>query len=223
MAGTLQGGFEVKRGGANELEGDALAVQGFGNGLGHLAEPVEDGEVGKAPGLAAALAHMPGKAADAAHPFFDAVHDKLRLGLGAFRLMPLDERRAGAFGHQLGIAALPVPADKGGRAIDNGRGGAVVADQGQGGDALSFAEPLEQGEVAAAKAVNGLVGVADGEDLRLDAEQQDQLVLGMVEVLEFIDKEMGHPAGALAGKGGVAAQMLHAPGDDQVKVNTLVR
>ena len=116
-------------------------------------------------------------------------------------------------------ALLPVVADQGGSRRDDRGGAAVVAHQLQPRRLRGAAEVEEEAGIAAAKAVDRLVGIADGEDPAGFAETADELVLAGIKILEFVDKELQHGFAHLVVKGAVPFELRQKGGDHPVKID----
>ena len=169
----------VEPGPAHHLVGDAAELHGRLEREALGVGPVEDGHV--APGQA-----LGGVQAQdlAGHP-----RRLVALVLGP---VALDRSPAVAHGEELLGLAADVVGDDGVGRVEDGLGGAEVLLQHDGRHVGE--RPLELQDVAdvrAAPAVDRLVGVADDADVAVGlAQQLDDLVLGVVGVLELVDQDV---------------------------------
>ena len=188
---------------------------------------VEHRDVGQAqPGVpvTAGPAAVQGVERGAAEQLVDRGADPGRLGVLVGGLVRGDRR---ARGHRL----EPAAGHQGGRGHGGGRGGhdgpagpVADAELAGGGGRVVLAEPQEEADVSAAKAVDRLIRVADGGQARpVPGQQPQQLVLGGVDVLVLIDADH-RPAPAQAPGGvRVRAEQGHGELDEAVEVDQAPR
>ena len=95
----------------------------------------------------------------------------------------------------------------------------VLVQPDDGGASQNVGQAVEQGRVGAVEPVDGLVGVADDEEVGLVAQHGGQQAeLGRVDVLHLVDEEVpGAPSDRL-GELGVARQRVGAGHDQVVEV-----
>src|SRR5262249_3401632 len=106
---------------------------------------------------------------------------------------------------------------------DDTAGGAVVAGKSHGpGSGIILLEALEAGRVGAAKAIDRLIGIADGAKVRPGGSQRsEQPVLLLVETLEFVDGDTAPAVALVRGETGVLRQRVNGKCDEIVEVDPI--
>ena len=182
---------------AHYLVGDARPVKGLDQGDALAAQPVQHRKVGKAADLRVTGVGVPDAARIArehacpAHHLLDAVHDGLRFGPvgGDGQHGQLDRR--GEVGDQPLRFGVGVVGDDLPRRVQQRLGRAIALAQMDRDRAGKVGGELaEEAVVGPAKAVDGLVRVADDADIGPARGQPPQpLHLGEVDILIFVHRE----------------------------------
>ncbi len=122
----------------------------------------------------------------------DRVRDPVRLVGGALGMVAAHGASVGKRGHEVLLEAHAVLLDQRVRHGEDLRRGAVVLAQVDGrAGREALVEVKQEAHVGAAPGVDGLVGVADDEEVVVQAlEDLHELVLGRVDVLELVDHDV---------------------------------
>ncbi len=177
-----------------DLVGDAVMEEGDFESSGEGVDSIEDGELG--PG--AALFNSGENPSGDAIGFFSGIEGGEEFDRGSF----------GVGGEEGFVFAVDVVDDELIGAFEDGGSAAEVfleADDAGAGEVLFEAEDVV--DVGTAPAIDGLIGIAgDAEIARVDGEGVNDLVLGDVGVLVFIDEDVAMTAIELSTEDGVVAQ-----------------
>jgi len=175
------------------LERHARASQRLDQGAGLGVRAIEHGEIGKRETTlrgrsdAAAVHRKKRRSTD---ELLDRVHDEFRFGLVGRRVVGDDPCFVGHVRDKATLVHQRCRRDRLQRGVDNGARRAVVAGQVHNhGGWIVVREALEDTHVRPAKTVDGLVGVADGAEVRTRrCEEPNETILQGVDVLILVDR-----------------------------------